>query len=332
MTTTSATTTIMLMTTLPAFDFVRTTPLVFAPPLNCWLKLESLQATGSFKLRGAALKLSRMDAAARARGVVTASAGNHGQGLALAASRLGVRATVIVPTLCPAVKRDGIARWGAEVIVEGARYDESHERALALAAERGVPYVSAYDDDDIIAGNGEWLGREIRAQHASVSRVIVPVGGGGLVAGLLRAFDERVEDDRAEDDRAAGGGDVAVVGVQPRVNCAMHESLAQGRALVDYVGESTICEGLEGATAERTFHIVQAHQMPVALVDDADTLAAVGFAYRALGLVVEPSAAVGLAAARTGAVATDEDTVIVVTGGNIDPALLDRAIAAYDRK
>jgi threonine dehydratase len=220
------------------------------------------------------------------------------------------------------VKRDGIARWGAEVIVDGARYDESHERALALAAERGVPYVSAYDDDDIIAGNGEWLGREIRAQHASLSRVIVPVGGGGLVAGLLRAFD----------DRPAGGSDVIIVGVQPRVNCAMHESLAQGRALVDYVGESTICEGLEGATAERTFRIVQAHKMPVALVDDADTLAAVGFAYRALGLVVEPSAAVGLAAARTGAVATDEDTVIVVTGGNIDPALLDRAIAAYDRK
>ncbi len=296
-------------------DFVRKTPLVFAPPLNCWLKLESLQATGSFKVRGAALKLSRMDAAARARGVVTASAGNHGQGLALAAARLGVPATVVVPTLCPAVKREGIARWGAEVIVDGARYDESHERALALAAARGVPYVSAYDDDDIIAGNGEWLGRELRAQHASLSRVIVPVGGGGLVAGLLRALDG-----------------IGVVGVQPRVNCAMHESLAQGRALVDYVGDDTICEGLEGATAERTFAIAQAHALPIALVDDAETLAAVGFAYRALGIVVEPSAAVGIAAARVGRVATDEDTVIIVTGSNVDPAMLDRAITTYDRR
>ena len=293
----------------PRFDFVRKTPLVFAPPLNCWLKLESLQATGSFKLRGAALKLSRMAAEDRARGVVTASAGNHGQGVALAASRLGVRATVVVSTQCPQVKRDGMTRYGAELIVAGAGYDEAHHHALALAAERGVPYISAYDDDDIIAGNGEWLGRELREQHASLSRVIVPVGGGGLVAGLLRSL--------------AG---IDVVGVQPRVNCAMHDSLAQGRALVDYRGGDTICEGLEGATAQRTFDIARSHNLRIALVDDDETLAAVGFAYRALGFVVEPSAAVGLAAARAQRVATDEDTVIIVTGGNIEPALLERAI------
>jgi threonine dehydratase len=293
--------------------FVRKTPLVFAPPLNCWLKLESLQATGSFKLRGAALKLSRMSESERARGVVTASAGNHGQGVALAASRLGVRATVVVPTMCPQVKRDGMTRYGAEVIVDGAGYDESHQIALALAAARGVPYVSAYDDDDVIAGNGEWLGRELAEQHAGLSRVIVPVGGGGLVAGLLRAF--------------AVAGSVEVVGVQPRVNCAMHESLAQDRALVDYRGGDTICEGLEGATAQRTFDIARAHNLRIALVDDDETLAAIGFAWRALGVVVEPSAAVGIAAARAGRVATDEDTVIVVTGGNIEPSLLDRAIA-----
>jgi threonine dehydratase len=303
-------------TALPSFDFVRKTPLVFAPPLNCWLKLESLQATGSFKVRGAALKLSRMEPQARARGVVTASAGNHGQGVALAASRLGVPATVVVPTLCPAVKRDGMTRFGAEVILFGDGYDEAHERAVALAAERGVPYVSAYDDDDVIAGNGEWLGRELAAQHASVSRVIVPVGGGGLVAGLLRAFS------------VAGGVDV--IGVQPRVNCAMHDSLAQGRALVAYRGADTICEGLEGATAERTFAIAREHRLQIALVDDTETLAAVGFAYRALGLVIETSAAVGIAAARTGRVTTDEDTVIIITGGNIEPSLLEQAIDRYD--
>jgi threonine dehydratase len=298
------------------FDFVRKTPLVFAPPLNCWLKLESLQATGSFKLRGAALKLSRMSSEERARGVVTASAGNHGQGVALAASRLGLRATVVVSEQCPQVKRDGMTRYGAELLVAGAGYDEAHHHAVALAAERGVPYVSAYDDDDIIAGNGEWLGRELREQHASISRVIVPVGGGGLVAGLLRAF--------------AGAG-IDVVGVQPRVNCAMHDSLVEGRALVDYRGGATICEGLEGATAQRTFEIARLHNLQIALVDDEETLAAVGFAYRALGLVVEPSAAVGIAAARAGRVSTDEDTVIVVTGGNIEPAMLERAIAAIDR-
>ena len=325
-------------------DFVRKTPLVFAPPLNCWLKLESLQATGSFKLRGAALKLSRMTPAARARGVVTASAGNHGQGVALAAARLGIRATVIVPTPCPQVKRDGMTRYGAELLVEGGSYDEAHARALALAAARGVPYVSAYDDDDVIAGNGEWLGRELREQHAGLARVIVPVGGGGLVAGLLRALadagaagatpagaTETAGATAAGAAPATARGRVEVIGVQPRVNCAMHDSLAQGRALVDYRGGETVCEGLEGATAQRTFDIARAHNLSIALVDDDETLAAVGFAWRALGYVVEPSAAVGLAAARAGRVPTDEDTAIIVTGGNIDPALLDRAIALSDR-
>lgn len=295
-------------------DFVRKTPLVFAPPLNCWLKLESLQATGSFKVRGAALKLSRMTSEERARGVVTASAGNHGQGVALAAQRLGIPAAVVVPEICPQVKRDGMARFGAEVIVDGATYDQAHERALALAQARYVPYVSAYDDDDVIAGNGGWLGRELREQHAKLSRLIVPVGGGGMVAGLLRTLD-----------------DVEIVGVQPRVNCAMHESLVKGRALVDYRGGETLCEGLEGATAERTFNVARAHGLSIALVDEEETLAAIGFAWRALGLVVEPSAAVGIAAARAGRVPTDEDTVIVVSGGNIEPALLDKAIAFSDR-
>ena len=299
----------------PPLDFVRKTPLVFAPPLNCWLKLESLQATGSFKVRGAALKLSRMTPEERARGVVTASAGNHGQGLALAASRLGIPAAVVVPAICPQVKRDGMTRYGAEVIVDGATYDEAHERALALAKARYVPYVSAYDDDDIIAGNGEWLGRELAKEHAGLSRVIVPVGGGGLVSGLLRALPG-----------------VAVHGVQPRVNCAMHDSLVVGRALVEYRGGETICEGLEGATAQRTFDIARAHNLPIALVEEDDTLEAVGFAWRALGYVVEPSAAVGIAAARAGLVPTDEDTVIVVTGGNIEPALLERAIDRYDTR
>jgi threonine dehydratase len=299
----------------PPLDFVRKTPLVFAPPLNCWLKLESLQATGSFKVRGAALKLSRMTPEERARGVVTASAGNHGQGLALAASRLGIPAAVVVPAICPQVKRDGMTRYGAEVIVDGATYDEAHERALALAKARYVPYVSAYDDDDIIAGNGEWLGRELAKEHAGLSRVIVPVGGGGLVSGLLRALPG-----------------VAVHGVQPRVNCAMHDSLVVGRALVEYRGGETLCEGLEGATAQRPFDIARAHNLPIALVEEDDTLEAVGFAWRALGYVVEPSAAVGIAAARAGLVPTDEDTVIVVTGGNIEPALLERAIDRYDTR
>ncbi len=295
--------------------FVRKTPLVFAPPLHCWLKLESLQATGSFKLRGAALKLSRMEPAARARGVVASSAGNHGQGVGLAAAQLGFAATVVVPEHCPAVKRDAIAGYGVEVVVTGAGYDEAEAYAIQLARERTVPFVSPYDDDEVIAGNGGWLGREIAEQHASVSRVVAPVGGGGLIAGLLQALPA-----------------VQVVGVQPRVNCAMHDSLVQGRALTDYRGGETLCDGLEGATSQRTFEIARAHRLEIALVEEEEILEAIGFAYRALGQVVEPSAAVGIAAARTGRVPTDEETVIVVSGGNIDPALLGRAIEFHDLK
>jgi threonine dehydratase len=296
-------------------DFVRKTPLTFAPPLNCWLKLESLQATGSFKLRGAATKMARLPPEQRGRGVVTASAGNHGQGIGLAARRLGVPATVVIPELCPPVKRDAIARWGVELIVHGANYHAADLYAQALAKGRGVPYVSPFDDDDVIAGNGEWLGRELRDQHAHLSRVVAPIGGGGLISGLLRALP-----------------DVEVVGVQPRVNCGMHESLAQGRALVDYDGAPTLCEGLEGGVCERTFEIVRARQVHIALVDEDAILEAIGFAYRALGQVMEPSAAVVIAAARTGAVPTDEDTVLVISGGNIEPALLERAIDRYDTR
>jgi threonine dehydratase len=298
----------------PGLEFVRVTPLVFAPPLKVWLKLESLQVTSSFKVRGAALKLSRLSPELRGRGVVTASAGNHGQGLALAAARLGVAATVVVPRLCPAIKRDAIAGYGAEVVVDGDGYDAAEARALALAAQRGVPYVSPFDDDDIIAGNGEWLGRELLEQHHGITHVIAPVGGGGLVSGLLQVLSARAE----------------VIGVQPRVNCAMHDSLAQGRALVRYHGGDTLCEGLEGATAERTFAIARAHRLAIMLVDEQEILEAVGFAYRRLGLVVEPSAAVGIAAVRAGRVPVDDGTVVVISGGNIEPALLDRAIAAFD--
>jgi threonine dehydratase len=186
---------------------------------------------------------------------------------------------------------------------------------MALAVERGVPYVSPYDDDDIIAGNGEWLGRELLEQHPGITHVISPVGGGGLVSGLLRSLSTRAE----------------VIGVQPRVNCAMHDSLAQGVALTRYTGGETLCEGLEGAISERTFAIARAHRLAVTLVDEAEILSAVGFAYRRLGLIVEPSAAVGLAAVRAGRVPADDGTVVVISGGNIEPALLDRAISAFDR-
>jgi threonine dehydratase len=290
----------------------RQTPLVFATPLGCWLKLESLQATGSFKLRGAAVKLARLSAEERARGVVAASAGNHGLGVALAARRMGLHATVVVPQLAARSKVEGIERLGAEVVRVGAGYDAAERFARKIADEQGRVFVSPFDDDDVLEGNGAWLGRELREQRPSLERVIVPVGGGGLIGGLGRELSAGVE----------------VLGVQPRVNCAMHDSLRDGRAHVTYGGGATLCDGLEGAVADRTYQLARAYVRRIVLVEEEQVLHAMAFAYRALGLVVEPSAAVGLAAARAGLVPTDGETAIVITGSNVDPEILDRALTA----
>jgi threonine dehydratase len=280
---------------------VRRTPLVFAPPLGCWLKLESLQATGSFKLRGAAVKLSRLP---RGSTVVAASAGNHGLGVALAARALGHTVTVVVPRSSARVKRAGIAALGAEVLVEGAEYDDAERVAIAMSAERGAVFVSPYDDEDIIDGNGRWLAEEIAAERA-FKRLIVPVGGGGLIGGLAQSLPG-----------------VEVIGAQPRVNCAMYESLARHQAQTTYTGGATLCEGLAGAVAERTYELVRAHVAKILLVDEDAVLAAIAFAYR-MGFVIEPSSAVAIAAARDHA---DADTCVVVTGSNIDPETLDLAL------
>lgn len=290
----------------------RVTPLVYTGPLGCFLKLESLQATGSFKLRGAAVKLARLPSEARARGVVAASAGNHGLGLSLAAKRMGVRATVIVSRGAAQVKRRGMESLGAEVIASAGDYAQAEREAIELARSTGRTFASPFDDDDVIDGNGAWLAEELAGQLRELRRVIAPVGGGGLIAGLARALQPR---------------GVQVIGVQPRANCALHESFAAGRALVDYEGGATVCEGLEGAVAERTWAIARRHVESIVLVDEDEVLRAIAFAYRVLGLLVEPSAAVVLAAVRAGRVMAEDDTALVITGSNLDGEMLDRALS-----
>lgn len=308
-------TTPLAVTPIPnaARRLCRVTPLVHAAPLGCSLKLESLQRTGSFKLRGAALKLCALGDEERRRSVVAASAGNHGQGVALAARALGIAARVIVPRTTPKVKRDAITSYGAELSIVGANYDEAEAAARAEAGRTGAIFVSPFDDERVIAGNGRWLGEEILAQRPEVETVVVPVGGGGLVGGLAALLAPR---------------GVKVIGVQPRANCAMHDSLAGGRALTVYEGGRTLCEGLEGPVAERTYQLARDHAVGIVLVEEPAILAAMAFAYRELGLLVEASAAVGIAALRLGVILPSPRTVIVVTGSNVEPELLDEALAA----
>jgi threonine dehydratase len=278
------------------------------------LKLEGLQRTGSFKVRGAFAKLGSLTAPERARGVVAASAGNHGLGVALAAGVLGIRAEVVVSRQTPAVKRDGIARLGAEVSVEGAGYDEAEAAARRRARDRGAVFVSAYDDEHVIRGNGDELAAELARQLPDLAAVIAPVGGGGLIGGLARTLAPR---------------GVRVIGVQPRVNCAMAESLAGGAALTVYAGGETVAEGCEGAVAERTYGLARDFVDRIELVSEDAIRCAVAFAYRGAGAVIECSAAVALAGMLEGAIAPAPNgtTCVVLTGSNIEPALLDEILA-----
>lgn len=299
---------------------LRVTPLVPAPALgrrtgaDVWLKLESLQRTGSFKLRGAAAKLCAVNLAGGKR-VIAASAGNHGLGLAFAARTFGLEATVLVSAQTPEVKRAAIAAEGGRVEVVGRSYDDADEEARRrAAADPGLTFVSPFDDDHVMAGNGGLLARELLAQLPDVDTVIAPVGGGGLIGGLGVELVPR---------------GLRLLGVQPEANCAMKRSLEEGRAFVRYEGGPTLAEGLEGGVSERTFRMAQDYCPDIALVSEVAIRRAVVYAYRTLGLVIEASAAVPLAALLEDVIPVrGRRVVLVVTGGNIEPALLDQILAA----
>ncbi len=295
-------------------SLVRTTPVLFgalAPTVG--LKLENLQRTGSFKLRGAVRLVASLSPAERRAGLLAASAGNHGAGLALACREAGVPLTVVVPENTPEVKQAAIAGAGARLIRRGATYDEAESAARNMAREAGVKYASAFDDEHVIEGNGSDLAREILAQVPDLARLVTPVGGGGLIAGAGKVLAPR---------------GIEVIGVQPEVNCAMFESLRGGHALTRYAGRPTIAEGCEGAVAELTFELARRHVREVALVSEAAIRRAVAWLYRMAGTIAEPTGAVAVAGFLTGELspAAGGKTVVIVSGGNIDPSALDRIL------
>ena len=296
-----------------------------------WLALESLQVTGSFKARGALVALDAQRSrsaplsAERAepdRGrIVAASAGNHGAAVSYAASILGLRATVVVPRTAPGAKRDKIARWGAELVVaESDNYDDAEALAKEIAVRERVTFVSAYDDVDVVLGNGASLGFEIvRALGGVPERVLAPFGGGGLATGLGWAL--------AAESRDAS--DRSVWGVQSEASCAMAMSLERGAAVERLeTGGSTIAEGLEGGIAADAFARARAAVAGVVVVPEERIAKAMAFAFRDLGLVLEGSAAVALVPLLAGLPAPlrGGDLVAVLTGRNVDPARLERAL------
>jgi threonine dehydratase len=287
------------------------TPLVRAPALGAgvWLKLESLQPTGSFKVRGALAALSALPAGDE---VVTASAGNHALGIAWAATALGRRATVVVPETASPAKLAALERFDVEVVRHGPDYDEAEAEALARA-ERGAVYVSAYNDPLVIAGQAT-IGRELDVQIDGPLTVVAPLGGGGLASGLgLWA------------SRRAG---TRVIAAEAERSQAFRAALEAG-GIVPIQAEPTLADGLGGNVepGSVTFELVRDHVAEVVCTPEAEIEDAVRFMATAVGVVCEGAAGAAVGAARAGR-AGDGPIVIVVSGRNIAAARLAGLLGA----
>ncbi|MGZ8512109.1 MAG: threonine ammonia-lyase [Candidatus Limnocylindria bacterium] len=282
-----------------------------------WLKPESLQPVGAFKMRGAANKIATLHEFERARGVVTYSSGNHAQAVARAARLLGTRAVICMPQDAPKVKIDGVMRDGAQIVFTGPDSDERHQRALQLVEQHGLVMVEPYDDPEIIAGQGT-CGLEIVEDLPEVASVLVPVSGGGLSAGVATAVKALAPTAR-------------IIGVEPELAADAKESLERGE-LVTWTAEQTgrtMCDGLRtNSLGPLPFVHLRAFMERIVTVTEAEIADAMRQLSVRARLVVEPSGAVGMAAHLAGRVPSVEGPrVIVISGGNVDPALYLRVLA-----
>lgn len=281
------------------------------------LKLENLQRTGSFKIRGATYRLSRLSTEERERGVVAASAGNHAQGVALAAQQLGIHATIFMPLGVPVPKLLATRGYGADVILEGATVETPLRLAAEFAERTGAVLIPPFDHRDIIVGQGT-LGLELMDQLPELETVIVGIGGGGLAAGVAAAVKAR---------SAAVGRDVRVIGVQAENSAAYPESLRGGMP-VAVATMPTIADGIAVARpGDLPFEILSRLVDDVVTVSDDDMARALLVLLERAKQVVEPAGAVGVAAILAGKVTASGPTVSVLSGGNIDPLLLQRVVA-----
>ncbi|MGE5609054.1 MAG: threonine ammonia-lyase [Bacillota bacterium] len=278
-----------------------------------YCKVDHLQMTGSFKERGARNKLKLLGEEQRRHGVIAASAGNHALALAYHGRELGVPVTVVMPRWAPIVKVSNCRSFGANIIQIGESYDEAKKHALQLASERQLMFVHGFDDPDIIAGQGT-VGLEILEDVPDVDVVIVPVGGGGLIAGVASAI-------------KAIRPEVRVIGVEPKAAPTLHESLRQG-AVVHIKTEPTLADGLAIAeVGQRCFEIARRLVDQVILVDEVQIATSILRLLELEKMVLEGAGAVPLAAAVDPALClSGKKVVLVLSGGNIDVTLIARII------
>jgi threonine dehydratase len=272
---------------------------------DVYLKLECWQRTRSFKMRGAYNAISALPAAARNRGLVTASAGNHGQAVALAAREVGARATIFVPSNAPETKKARIRSFGATLRDQEPTYDDAQVAAEKFATVSGATFVHAFSDAAVVAGQGT-IGIEILEDMPHVRDVLVPVGGGGLIVGIGVVLKSSTDE-------------VRVIGVQSTETPAMFLAFQAGH-ITDFPNGPTLADGLAGCTDEISYQRAARVVDSLLLVSEAALPAAIRALYRYDGIIAEGAAAVVVAAIVEGVVTVRGPTVLVITGGNIDAA------------
>ena len=279
-----------------------------------FMKLENWQVTGSFKPRGALNLMAMLNDQERARGVVTASAGNHALGVGYAARLLNISpATIFVPRTAPRAKLDKLREFPVEVRTVGETYDDAHHAAEAYQRASGATFVNAYDDPHTVAGQGT-IGLEILEDLPDVDAILVPVGGGGMIAGIAIA---------AKTLAPA----VMIIGVQPAASPALRDSLRDGKCYEEYPAAPTICDGLAGGIGKICFEVAQKFVDDVAIVEEDETKAAIRTLAETQQLIIEGSGAVGVAALLARKVdLSGKRVAVVLSGGNIDLALVAQII------
>jgi threonine dehydratase len=280
-----------------------------------FLKAENLQRTGSYKIRGAYNRLSQLTPEERALGVVASSAGNHAQGVALAARELGIRATIFMPNGVALPKLQATRGYGADVVLHGDVFDDTNAAAQEFAKSSGGVFIPPFDHPDVVAGQAT-LGLEILEQVPDVRTVVVPIGGGGLISGIAAAL-----------ALAAPERDIRVIGVQASNAAAYPVSLEAGEILTVAV-TPTIADGIAVARpGALNFEIISRTVDEVVTVRDDEISRALVILLERAKLVVEPAGAAGVAALLSGAVEVEGPTVVLLSGGNIDPMVMERVIS-----
>lgn len=298
-------------------DIIRNTELIHAPKIkpevNLYIKPENLQVTGSFKVRGAAYKISRLTPEEKAKGVIACSAGNHAQGVALAAARNNISSIICLPDGAPISKVEATRAYGAQIEMVDGVYDDAYNRALELKEERGLTFIHPFDDEAVIAGQGT-IALEILNENPDVEAIVVPVGGGGLISGIAYTV-------------KALRPNVKVYGVQAAGAPSMVQSVEKGEVLtLDSV--KTIADGIAvKQPGENTFGICSKYVDSIVTVTDDEVSTAILTLMERQKLVAEGAGAVSVAAVMFDKVpVADKNTVCIVSGGNIDVTILSRVI------